>query len=53
MQRYLKLTKLLMQEFDQVEFTQIPRSQNVGANKLAKQTLLEAGPTSKDLEMEV
>ena len=26
MQKYLKLTKLLTQEFDQVEFTQIPEA---------------------------
>ena len=26
MQKYLKLTKLWTQEFDQVKFTQIPRS---------------------------
>ena len=36
MQKYLKLTELLAQEFDQVEFTQIPRSQNMRAEKLAK-----------------
>ena len=36
MQKYLKLMKLLTQEFDQVEFTQVPRSQNMGVDKLAK-----------------
>ena len=36
MQKYLKLTKLLTQKFDWIEFTQIPRSQNMGADELAK-----------------
>ena len=53
MQKYLRLTRLLTQEFDQVEFTQIPRSQNMGADVLAKQSSPEARPTSKDLEIEV
>ena len=53
MQKYLKLTELLAREFDQVEFTQIPRSQNMGADKLAKQSLSKAGKTSKDLKIEV
>ena len=53
MQKYLKLTKLLTQEFDQVEFTQIPRSQNMGVDELAKQSLSEGGSTSKDLEIEI
>ena len=33
MQKYLKLTKHLTQEFDTVEFVQIPRSQNMGLTK--------------------
>ena len=53
MQKYLKLTKLLTQEFDQVEFTQIPRSQNIGADELAKQSSSEGRPMSKDLKIEV
>ena len=53
MQKYLKLMKLLTQEFDQVEFTQVPRSQNMGVDKLAKQSSLEAGLTSTDLKIEV
>ena len=36
MQKYLKLTKLLTQKFDQVEFTQISRSHNIGADELVK-----------------
>ena len=41
MQKYLKLMKLLTQEFDQVEFTQVPRSQNMGVDELAKQSSSE------------
>ena len=32
MQKYLRLTKHLTWEFDTVEFVQIPRIQNMGAN---------------------
>ena len=53
MQKYLRLMKLLTQDFDQVGFTQIPRSQNMGADELAKLSSSEAGPTSKDLKIEV
>ena len=49
MKKYLKLTKILTQKFDQVEFTQILRSQNIGADKLAKQSSSEVGPMSTDL----
>ena len=37
MQKYLRLTKFLTQEFDRVKFVQIPKSQNMIANKIAKQ----------------
>ncbi|XP_075636676.1 uncharacterized protein LOC142608906 [Castanea sativa] len=53
MQNYLRLMKLLTQEFDRVEFTQVLRSQNMGADKLAKQASSETGPTNTDLKMEV
>ena len=36
MQKYLRLTKHLTQEFDTVEFVQIPRSQNMGADEVSK-----------------
>ena len=36
MQKYLRLTKHLTREFDTVEFVQIPRSQNMGANEVSK-----------------
>ena len=53
MQKYLKLKKCLTQEFDKVEFVQIPRSQNMITDKIAKQASLEGRPTSMGLEMEV
>ena len=53
MQKYLRLTNHLTQEFDWVEFTQVPKSQNMGTYKLAKQASSEAGPTGIDLRMEV
>ena len=36
MQKYLRLTKHLTREFDTVEFVQIPRSQNMGADEVSK-----------------
>ena len=37
MQKYLRLTKHLAQEFDRVEFVQIRRSQNMIVDEIAKQ----------------
>ncbi|XP_030936699.1 uncharacterized protein LOC115961954 [Quercus lobata] len=53
MQKYLKLTRHLTQEFDVVEFVQIPRSQNMGADEVSKLASLEEGEISTDLAMEV
>ena len=53
MQKYLRLTKHLTQEFDTVEFIQIPRSQNMGANEVSKLASLKKGEISMDLTMEV
>lgn len=53
MQKFLRLTKHLVQEFDQVEVIQVPISQNMGADEIAKQALSRVGPTSTDLMMEV
>ena len=53
MQRYLRLTKHLTQDFDRVEFVQIPRSQNMIANEIAKLALSRERSTSMGLEMEV
>ena len=53
MQKYVRLTKHLTREFDKVEFVQIPRSQDMMADKVSKLALLEEGGISMDLEMEV
>ena len=53
MQKYLRLTRHLAQEFDRVEFIQVPRSQNMRADKVAKQASLGARPMSTDLKMGV
>ena len=53
MQKYLKLTKHLTQEFDIVEFVQIPRSQNMGADEVSKLASSEKWEISMDLAMEV
>nr|XP_023924890.1 uncharacterized protein LOC112036313 [Quercus suber] len=52
-QKYLKLTKCLTQEFDGVEFVQIPRSQNIEADEVSKIASSEDGSTSMDLRMEI
>ena len=53
MQKYLKLKKHLTQEFDKVEFVQIPKSQNKGANEVSKLASSEKREISIDLAMEV
>ncbi|XP_030964682.1 uncharacterized protein LOC115985938 [Quercus lobata] len=53
MQKYLKLTRQLTQEFDTVEFVQIPRSQNMGADEVSKLASSEEGRTTMDLAIEV
>lgn len=53
MQKYLRLTRLLAQEFDQVKFIQVPRSQNMEVDEIANQASSEARLTSTDLKMEV
>ena len=53
MQKYLKLTKHLTQEFDVVEFVQIPRSQNIGASEASKLASSEKGEINTDLAMKV
>ena len=52
MQKYLKLTKHLTREFDAVEFVQIPRSQNIGADEVLKLASSEKREVM-DLAMEV
>ena len=53
MQKYLRLTKHLTREFDTVEFVQIPRSQNMGADEVSKLVSSKKGEISVDLPMEV
>ena len=53
MQKYLKLTKHITQEFDILEFMQIPRSQNMEADEVSKLALSEGGEIITDLAMEV
>ncbi|XP_050248981.1 uncharacterized protein LOC126696256 [Quercus robur] len=53
LQKYLKLTKHLTQEFNMVEFVQIPRSQNMGEDEVSKLSSSEEGEISTDLVMEV
>ena len=53
MQKYLRLTKHLTQEFDKVEFVQVPRSQNTAADEISKLASSEEGGMNKDLAMEV
>ncbi|XP_075665924.1 uncharacterized protein LOC142635690 [Castanea sativa] len=52
MQKYLKLMKHLIQEFNKVEFVQIPQSQNVLADEVAKMASSEEGAASTDLMLE-
>ena len=52
MQKYLKLMKCLTQEFDKVEFVQIPKSQNMITDEITKLASSEEGLTNMGLEME-
>ena len=52
MQKYLKLTKHLAEEFDKLEFVQVPRDQNMAADEIAKMASLEEGSTSMELDIE-
>ena len=53
MQKYLKLTKHLTQEFEEVEFVQVPRSQNMAADEISELASSEEGWMDKDLAMEI
>ncbi|XP_050277987.1 uncharacterized protein LOC126719481 [Quercus robur] len=53
MQKYLKLARQLAQEFDTVEFIQIPRSQNMGADEVSKLASSKEEGTGTNLAMEV
>ena len=53
MQKYLRLTRHLMRQFDEVEFVQVPRNQNVLADEISKLASSEEGRLSKNLTMEI
>ena len=53
MQKFLRLMKHLTQEFDRVEFIQVPRSQNMVADEVSKLASSEEGGSSMGLAMEV
>ena len=53
MQKYLKLTKHLFQEFEEVEFEQVPRSQNTAVDEISMLTSSEDGQMDEDLAMEI
>ena len=54
MQKYLRLTNHLTQEFDKVEFVQIPRTQNMVVDEIAKIASSEEETTgSMGLVMEI
>ena len=53
MQKYLRLTNHQTQKFDQVDFTQVPRNQNLEADEVARQASSGEGTMLPDLKMEV
>ena len=53
MQKYVRLTRHLTQEFDRVEFVQILRSQNMTADEVSKLASSEEEGVNTNLEMEV
>ena len=53
MQKYLRLTRHLTREFDEVEFVQVPRNQNALVDEISKLASLEEGGLSNNLAMEV
>ena len=53
MQKYLRLTRHLTREFDEVEFVQVPRNQNVLADEISKIASSEKGGLSKNLTIEI
>ena len=53
MQKYLRLTKHLIQEFEGVEFEQVPRSQNTAADEISKLASSEYGRMDEELAMEI
>ena len=52
MQKYLRLTKHLTREFDEVEFIQVPRNQNTLADEISKLASSEEEELNNNLAME-
>lgn len=53
MQKYLRLTNHLIQEFDRVDFAQVCRSQNSEVDEVARQASSKEGTGSPGLKVEV
>nr|XP_023897498.1 uncharacterized protein LOC112009397 [Quercus suber] len=53
MQKYLRLTKSLIQEFEKVEFVRISRSQNMAADEVSKLASSEETEPRADLMIEI
>ena len=53
MQKYLRLTKHLIQEFEGVEFEQVPKSQITEVDEISKLASSEYGRMDEDLAMEI
>ena len=53
MQKYLKLTKHLTQEFNEVEFVQVPKNQNALVDEISKLASSEERGLSNNLTMEI
>ena len=53
MQKYVRLTRHLTQEFNKVEFAQIPKSQNMTADEVSKLASSKEEGINTNLEMEV
>ena len=53
MQKYLRLTKHLTQEFDKVKFVQVPRRQNMVVDEVSKLASSEEGGSNMGFAMEV
>ena len=53
MQKYLRLTRHLTWEFDEMEFVQVPRNQNVLVDEISKLASSKEGGLSNNLAMEI
>ena len=53
MQKYLRLTRHLTREFDEVEFVQVPRNQNALVDEISKLASLKKGGLTNNLAMKI